>query len=104
LNNNYLRALPYEIGKLFQLQILGLKGNPLCKDLMDLYEEANGTQKIVALMLDNLHGERCLSIFPALFSNFHTIFRSDSVLFRVRSHARKASIKRLNMISRVNRF
>ena len=25
LNNNYLRALPYELGKLFQLATLGLK-------------------------------------------------------------------------------
>ncbi|XP_013381923.1 CCR4-NOT transcription complex subunit 6-like [Lingula anatina] len=57
LNNNYLRSLPYELGKLFQLQTLGLKGNPLSPDILNLYNEANGTHKLLAYMLDNLHCE-----------------------------------------------
>nr|XP_057927599.1 CCR4-NOT transcription complex subunit 6-like [Doryrhamphus excisus]XP_057927601.1 CCR4-NOT transcription complex subunit 6-like [Doryrhamphus excisus] len=54
LNNNLLRALPYELGKLFQLQTLGLKGNPLSQDILNLYQEADGTRKLLNYMLDNL--------------------------------------------------
>ena len=57
LNNNLLRVLPYEIGKLFHLHILGLHGNPLGKDVMSIYNEPNGTQKLLTYMLDNLTGE-----------------------------------------------
>ena len=46
--------LPYEMGKLFKLQILGLKGNPLSSDILTLYSEVNGTEKILSLLLDNL--------------------------------------------------
>lgn len=56
LNNNLLRVLPYEIGKLFHLHILGLHGNPLGKDIMSIYNEPNGTQKLLTYMLDNLSG------------------------------------------------
>ncbi|KAJ6638192.1 Omega-amidase NIT2 [Pseudolycoriella hygida] len=54
LNNNLLRVLPYEIGKLFHLQILGLHGNPLGKDVISIYNEPNGTQKLLTYLLDNL--------------------------------------------------
>ncbi|XP_061880361.1 CCR4-NOT transcription complex subunit 6-like isoform X2 [Entelurus aequoreus] len=54
LNNNLLRVLPYELGKLFQLQTLGLKGNPLSQDILNLYQEADGTRKLLNHMLDNL--------------------------------------------------
>uniref|UniRef100_U5EWB3 poly(A)-specific ribonuclease n=1 Tax=Corethrella appendiculata TaxID=1370023 RepID=U5EWB3_9DIPT len=54
LNNNLLRVLPYELGKLFHLHILGLHGNPLGKDVMSLYNEPNGTNKLLTYMLDNL--------------------------------------------------
>ncbi|XP_037912958.1 CCR4-NOT transcription complex subunit 6-like isoform X2 [Hermetia illucens] len=54
LNNNYLRALPYEIGKLFHLNILGLHGNPLGKEFLSIYNEPNGTQRLLTFMLDNL--------------------------------------------------
>lgn len=57
LNNNLLRVLPYEIGKLFHLQILGLHGNPLGKDVMSIYNEPNGTQKLLTYLLDNLTGK-----------------------------------------------
>lgn len=54
LNDNYLRALPYELGKLFHLHVLGLSGNPLSKEILSLYQESNGTQKLLTYMLDNL--------------------------------------------------
>lgn len=54
LSHNLLRILPYELGKLFNLIILGLAGNPLNKDLMSIYGEQNGTQKLLTFMLDNL--------------------------------------------------
>lgn len=57
LNNNFLRALPYELGKLFHLHILGLQGNPLNKEVLTLYGEPNGTQKLLTYMLDNLRGK-----------------------------------------------
>lgn len=54
LNNNLLRVLPYELGKLFHLHVLGLHGNPLGKDVMSIYNEPNGTNKLLTYMLDNL--------------------------------------------------
>lgn len=75
LNNNILRSLPYELGKLFQMQnlgtinvilfelvssytvyffIVGLKNNPLTQELLVIYNEPNGTQKLLAYLLDNL--------------------------------------------------
>uniref|UniRef100_A0A673WA39 poly(A)-specific ribonuclease n=1 Tax=Salmo trutta TaxID=8032 RepID=A0A673WA39_SALTR len=54
LNNNLLRVLPYELGRLFQLQTLGLKGNPLSQDILNLYQESDGTRKLLNYMLDNL--------------------------------------------------
>ncbi|XP_076878103.1 CCR4-NOT transcription complex, subunit 6b [Brachyhypopomus gauderio] len=56
LNNNQLRVLPFELGKLFQLQTLGLKGNPLAQDLMSLYQEPDGTRRLLSYLLDNLAG------------------------------------------------
>lgn len=56
MNNNLLRVLPYELGKLFHLHVLGLHGNPLGKDVMSIYNEPNGTQKLLTYMLDNLSG------------------------------------------------
>jgi hypothetical protein len=56
LNQNFLRVLPYELGKLFQLQVLGLQGNPLSKEIMALYGEPSGTHKLLSYMLDNLQG------------------------------------------------
>uniref|UniRef100_E1C5L3 poly(A)-specific ribonuclease n=3 Tax=Phasianinae TaxID=9072 RepID=E1C5L3_CHICK len=54
LNNNLLRVLPYELGRLFQLQTLGLKGNPLSQDILSLYQDPDGTRKLLNYMLDNL--------------------------------------------------
>ncbi|XP_043924870.1 CCR4-NOT transcription complex subunit 6 isoform X2 [Protopterus annectens] len=54
LNNNLLRVLPFEMGKLFQLQTLSLKGNPLAQDILNLYQEPDGTRKLLNYLLDNL--------------------------------------------------
>lgn len=54
LNNNLLRVLPNEIGKLFHIHILGLHGNPLQKELQSIYNEPNGTQKLLTYLLDSL--------------------------------------------------
>ncbi|XP_052005955.1 CCR4-NOT transcription complex subunit 6-like isoform X2 [Xyrauchen texanus] len=56
LNNNQLRVLPFELGKLFQLQTLGLKGNPLPQEIMCLYQEPDGTRRLLNYLLDNLAG------------------------------------------------
>ena len=68
LNNNFLRVLPYEIGKLFHLHVLGLGGNPLQKEFLQIYNEPNGTQKLLTYMLDNLSSEYiALKIFNIKF-------------------------------------
>lgn len=54
LYNNLLRMLPFELGKLFNLQNLGLKGNPLSPDILNIYNQANGTQLLLRYMLDHL--------------------------------------------------
>ncbi|XP_048884668.1 CCR4-NOT transcription complex subunit 6 isoform X2 [Brienomyrus brachyistius] len=56
LNNNQLRVLPFELGKLFQLQTLGLKGNPLTQEILNLYQEPDGTRRLLSYLLDNLAG------------------------------------------------
>ncbi|GBP14648.1 CCR4-NOT transcription complex subunit 6-like [Eumeta japonica] len=56
LHNNYLRVLPYELGKLFHLQMMGLHGNPLSKEMLSIYNDTNGTAKLLTYMLDNLQG------------------------------------------------
>lgn len=57
LSHNNLRILPYELGKLFNLIVLGLQGNLLNKDIMSIYSEPNGTHKLLTNMLDNLQGK-----------------------------------------------
>ncbi|KAI7694639.1 CCR4-NOT transcription complex subunit 6-like [Sarcoptes scabiei] len=54
LMHNNLRQLPYELGRLFQLQSLALKGNPLTQELLVIYNEQNGVQKLLTYLLDNL--------------------------------------------------
>ncbi|PZC78953.1 hypothetical protein B5X24_HaOG217043 [Helicoverpa armigera] len=62
LHNNYLRVLPYELGKLFHLQLLGLGGNPLSKEMLSIYNDNNGTAKLLTYMLDNLQGKITLPL------------------------------------------
>uniref|UniRef100_A0A6Q2Z904 poly(A)-specific ribonuclease n=1 Tax=Esox lucius TaxID=8010 RepID=A0A6Q2Z904_ESOLU len=71
LNNNLLRVLPYELGRLFQLQTLGLKGNPLSQDILNLYQETDGTRKLLNYMLDNLAGNwfKIISVFTVMCYN-----------------------------------
>lgn len=52
------------MGKLFKLQILGLKGNPLSTDIMTLFSEVNGTDKILSYLLDNLPSKSTLNLLP----------------------------------------
>ncbi|XP_053214681.1 CCR4-NOT transcription complex subunit 6-like-B isoform X3 [Panonychus citri] len=54
LNNNSLRVLPYELGKLFKIANLGLDGNPLTQEILVIYKEPNGVQKLLEYLLDNL--------------------------------------------------
>lgn len=71
LNNNLLRVLPNEIGKLFHLHILGLHGNPLGKDVLSIYNEPNGTHKLLTYMLDNLTGESSIT-----HTHIHTLYQT----------------------------
>ncbi|KAJ6217122.1 hypothetical protein RDWZM_008279 [Blomia tropicalis] len=74
LNHNILRCLPYELGKLFQIQNLGLKGNPLTQELLVIYNEPNGTQKLLAYLLDNLPAPMSISdLFVGEGSSFDSI-------------------------------
>ncbi|XP_039750788.1 CCR4-NOT transcription complex subunit 6-like [Pararge aegeria] len=57
LHNNYLRVLPYDLGKLFHLQLLGLQGNPLSKEMLSIYNDNNGTSKLLTYLLDNMQGK-----------------------------------------------
>lgn len=57
LGYNLLRSLPHEIGRLFQLQVLGLNGNPLCQELVKLHSEPNGTHRLLMYLLDSLQGK-----------------------------------------------
>lgn len=112
LNNNCLRVLPYELGRLFRLQTLGLKGtslsvsfrnsseqwslfvaftlsfmwcvkftgNPLSQDILNLYQEPDGTRKLLNYMLDNLAGGvsvqiLCIVQVLSLFSVYSGIFK-----------------------------
>lgn len=58
-----LRSLPNEIGRLFQLQVLGLAGNPLCQEVMKLYSEPNGTHRLLMYLLDSLQGKKLNFIY-----------------------------------------
>ncbi|XP_012687966.1 CCR4-NOT transcription complex subunit 6a [Clupea harengus] len=64
LNNNQLRVLPFELGKLFQLHTLGLKGNPLAQEILNLYQEPDGTRRLLNYLLDNLAGTKRVSAEP----------------------------------------
>lgn len=83
MNQNFLRVLPYELGKLFQLQVLGLHGNPLSKDVMALYGEPSGTHKLLSYMLDNLQGKK-LFIYVLFTISFIFTFVS---IFKILAHS-----------------
>ena len=56
LNNNSLRILPCELGRLFLLQVLGVTGNPLSADILNMATEPQGTAKLLTFLLENLTG------------------------------------------------
>lgn len=61
MNDNQIRSLPLEMGKLFHLKKLGLRGNPpLSQEILQIYQEPNGTQKLISYLLDHLSAQ-----FPA---------------------------------------
>jgi len=70
-----LRSLPHELGRLFQLQVLGLAGNPLCQEVMKLYSEPNGTHRLLMYLLDSLQGK----IIYSISYNIHC----ESVIFNL---------------------
>lgn len=65
-----LRSLPNELGRLFQVQVLGLAGNPLCQELMKIYSEPNGTHRLLMYLLDSLQGK----IFDFIYSISDIVF------------------------------
>jgi len=62
-----LRVLPYELGKLFLLQNLGLAGNPLQPEILAMVNEPNGTAKLLSFLLDNLSGECIIHVSYNVF-------------------------------------
>lgn len=64
-----LRSLPHELGRLFQLQVLGLTGNPLCQEVMKLYSEPNGVHRLLMYLLDSLQGKICYYYLLTLVLN-----------------------------------
>lgn len=63
-----LRSLPYELGKLFHLVVLGLHGNPLTKDILSIYNDIGGTSKLLTHMLDS-YSREC-TFYNIYFSRF----------------------------------
>ena len=57
LKHNYLRLLPNELGKLFNLQVLNLDENPMAPEVNALYTDSRSVQKLLTFMLDNLPSE-----------------------------------------------
>lgn len=53
----YKYYIPINISLLSNIIFSGLKGNPLSQDLLAIYNESNGTQKLLSYMLDNLQGK-----------------------------------------------
>jgi len=81
-----LRSLPHELGRLFQLQVLGLAGNPLCQEVMKLYSEPNGTHRLLMYLLDSLQGKiiyfvRSIHNESVYFSLLHKKFYKLSAIF-----------------------
>ena len=61
------------MGRLFQLQNLGIIGNPLPADILNVYHEPNGLKKLLEFMLDHLNGKN--------FFEYFSIF--DRELFKI---------------------
>lgn len=75
LCHNLIRSLPYEIGKLFHLQILGLQGNPINKECLKIYNEPNGTHKLISFLLDSLAGKSELIVIIFYLSKVNNVIK-----------------------------
>ena len=47
-------------------------GNPLSQDILNLYQEADGTRKLLNYMLDNLAGNGCCQIYQRTMATSRT--------------------------------
>jgi CCR4-NOT transcription complex subunit 6 len=52
LFNNQVRTLPYQLGSLYQLEVLGIEGNPLSMELKKEIME-NGTKSLITFLREN---------------------------------------------------
>lgn len=57
LFDNNLTALPYEVGSLYQLDVIGLEGNPLGPEYQKVMME-KGTRELVINLRDSMPGRR----------------------------------------------
>ena len=55
LFDNHLETLPFELGSLYQLDILGIEGNPLKEDLKSLIVEY-GTSELIKYLREQAQG------------------------------------------------
>lgn len=53
--DNNISVLPYELGFLFQLEVLGLHGNPLQEMIMSMLQK-EGTSAVIQFLRDNCPG------------------------------------------------
>ena len=56
LFDNKINTLPYEMGSMFQLEMLGIEGNPLQEDLKQEIMQ-NGTKALITHLRENAPGE-----------------------------------------------
>ena len=56
LFDNHLRSLPYEMGSLYQLETLGIEGNPLDDELKSEVMQ-NGTKALVTHLRESILGK-----------------------------------------------
>ena len=54
LSNNNLTVIPYELGRLFLLQVFTLSGNPLPQEVLQTVNDTNGVPQLITFLLDNL--------------------------------------------------
>ena len=59
----------------------GLKGNPLPSDIMNMYNEPNGTQRLLTFLLDNLNSQYTLLI--VLLPSKHCLQLGSQLMYGV---------------------
>jgi CCR4-NOT transcription complex subunit 6 len=55
LFDNHLENLPYELGSMYQLEMLGIEGNPIPEDLKSIIVES-GTTELIKYFRENAEG------------------------------------------------